>query len=148
MVSQIIKDQVALEKLKSFLQKNALPFKDVKLEGSVYLTYLDDQQQLIASGGLELYDTYALLRSVAVEQDQRGKKIGHQVVHDLITEAKSLGIAELYLLTETAESFFESRGFKRIDRELAPTPILNSTEFKNVCPVSATCMVYKIGFDS
>lgn len=147
MIIQIIEDQTSLEKLQSFLQKNALPFQDVKLEGSVYLTYFNDHQQLVASGGLELFGKYALLRSVAVEQQQRGKKIGHQVVYDLITKAKSLGVAELYLLTETAESFFESRGFQKIGRELAPAPILNSTEFKNVCPVSATCMVYKIVLD-
>jgi amino-acid N-acetyltransferase len=148
MILQIIEDQTTLENLRTFLQRNALPFHDVKLEGSVYLTYLNDHQQLVASGGLELYGTYALLRSVAVEQAQRGKKLGHQVVQDLIAKAKSLGVAELYLLTETAESFFESRGFQKIGREHAPAPILNSTEFKNVCPVSATCMVYKIDLHS
>ncbi|NBP67817.1 MAG: GNAT family N-acetyltransferase [Cytophagia bacterium] len=144
MVSQIIKDQIALEKLQSFLQKNALPFRDVKLEGSVYLYYLDDHKQLVASGGLELFGSYALLRSVAVDQEQRGKKFGQQIVHDLLTKAKSLGVTELYLLTETAERFFENKGFTKISREQAPEAILNSSEFKTVCPVSAVCMVNKI----
>lgn len=140
----MIQDQIALEKLQSFLQKNALPYSDVKLEGSVYLSYLDDHKQLVASGGLELFGSYALLRSVAVDQEQRGKKFGQQVVHDLLTKAKSLGVTELYLLTETAERFFENKGFIKISREQAPLAILNSSEFKTVCPVSAVCMVYKV----
>lgn len=144
MDSQMIQDQIALEKLQSFLQKNALPYSDVKLEGSVYLSYLDDHKQLVASGGLELFGSYALLRSVAVDQEQRGKKFGQQVVHDLLTKAKSLGVTELYLLTETAERFFENKGFTKISREQAPVAILNSSEFKTVCPVSAVCMVYKV----
>ncbi|WP_127123798.1 arsenic resistance N-acetyltransferase ArsN2 [Chryseotalea sanaruensis] len=144
MILQIIEDQTTLENLRTFLQKNALPFHDLKLEGSVYLTYLNDHQQLVASGGLELYGTYALLRSVAVEQAQRGKKLGDQVVRDLITKAKSLGVIEVYLLTETAEVFFERRNFSKINREQVPEAILNSSEFKTVCPVSAVCMVYKL----
>lgn len=144
MDSQMIQDQIALEKLQSFLQKNALPYSDVKLEGSVYLSYLDDHNQLVASGGLELFGSYALLRSVAVDQEQRGKKFGQQVVHDLLTKAKSLGVTELYLLTETAELFFGNKGFTKISREQAPVAILNSSEFKTVCPVSAVCMVYKV----
>jgi N-acetylglutamate synthase-like GNAT family acetyltransferase len=143
MASQLIQDQLALEKLQAFLKKNGLPFSDVKLEGSVYLTYLDDQQELIASGGLELYDTHALLRSVAVEQQQRGKKLGHKIIQDLIGQAQSLGIAEVYLLTETAEEFFAQRGFNKVSRDHAPADILSSSEFKTVCPVSAACMVFK-----
>jgi amino-acid N-acetyltransferase len=144
MVTRIIQDQTALEGLKSFLQKNALPFSDVKLEKSLYLTYFNDHKQLVASGGLELFDQYALLRSVAVEKQERGKKYGHQVVQDLLAQAKSLGVTQLYLLTETAERFFEAESFRKISKEQVPASVLDASEFKNVCPVSATCMVYQL----
>jgi amino-acid N-acetyltransferase len=144
MVTRVIHDKFALEGLQSFLQKNALPFSDVKLENSLYLTYFDDHQQFVASGGLELFEQYALLRSVAVTQNQRGKKLGHQVVQDLMAKAKSLGITQLYLLTETAERFFQDRGFRKINREQVPASVLEASEFKNVCPVSATCMVLQL----
>ncbi len=147
MVSQIIQDQLALEKLQAFLQKNGLPFSDVKLKGSVYLMYLDEHQHLVASGGLEIFGKYALLRSVAVDQQQRGKKLGDKITKDLISKAKSLGIAEVYLLTETAEEFFAQRGFNKISRASAPIDILNSSEFKTVCPASAVCMVHKLNKD-
>jgi amino-acid N-acetyltransferase len=144
MITRIIQDETALEGLQSFLQKNTLPFSDVKLENSLYLTYLDDHQQLVASGGLELFDQYALLRSVAVAQQQRGKKLGQQLVQDLIDKAKSLGVTQLYLLTETAERFFQDKGFRKINREQVPASVLEALEFKNVCPVSATCMVFQL----
>lgn len=143
MVSQLIQDQLALEKLQAFLKNNALPFSDVKLEGSVYLTYLDDDQHLVASGGLEFFGKYALLRSVAVAKKQRGNKLGQRITQDLISKAKSSGITEVYLLTETAEEFFAQRGFNKIGRDHAPAEILNSSEFKTVCPASAVCMVHK-----
>lgn len=144
MVTRIIQDEIALEGLQSFLQKNALPFSDVKLEKSLYLTYFNDHQQLVASGGLELFDQYALLRSVAVEKQERGKKLGNQIVDDLMAKAKSLGITQLYLLTETAESFFQDKGFHKINREQVPASVLEASEFKNVCPLSATCMVFQL----
>lgn len=144
MVSTMIQDQIALEKLQAFLQTNALPFNDIQLEGSIYFTYQNDEKQVIASGGLELFGDSALLRSVAVAPQERGKKLGNQVVQDLLTKARSLGVHQLYLLTETAERYFEARGFKKITRELAPEAIANSSEFKTVCPASAVCMIYKM----
>jgi len=46
----------------------------------------------------------------------------------------------MYLLTTTAEAFFELLGFRRIERHAAPPEIQRSAEFSSLCPSSATVM--------
>ncbi len=140
MHSRIIQEPVHLDKLKVFLQENKLPFQDVSLSDSYYLIYQNDEGQIVASGGLELYGNCALLRSIAVDGKYRGQMIGHQVVLELLNEARHRQLKSIYLLTETAQRFFEQRGFAIVNRSVAPTQILQSTEFKSTCPASAICM--------
>ena len=144
MYSRIIQEPAHLEMLKVFLQENKLPFQDVTLNGSYYFTYQSDEDTLVASGGLELYGDYALLRSIAVDENFRGRQLGKQIVNDLLITARKQGIKELYLLTETASAFFEQRGFVVTKRSLAPKALLQSTEFTSTCPASATCMMLSL----
>jgi amino-acid N-acetyltransferase len=99
--------------------------------------------KIIGSGGLEFYSMYALLRSVAVDQSERGKAYGKNIIRDLLDRAKSNSAKEVYLLTETAHDFFVKRGFADVPRENVPAEVKTSTEFSSVCPVSAACMVYR-----
>jgi len=140
----MIQDQVALEKLQQFLKTNKLPFQDVKLEGSLYFTYQDEDNNIIGSGGLEVYGKNALLRSLAVDEIHRHQQVGIRMVNDLMEKAKHLKIENLFLLTETARTFFEKKGFQDIERTEVPEPLRNSSEFTSVCPSSATCMMYKL----
>lgn len=140
----MIQDQLGLEKLQQFLKKNKLPSQDVKLEGSLYFTYQDEHENIIGSGGLEVYGKNALLRSLAVDEHHRNKKLGVSIVNDLMAKAKSLNIENLFLLTETAREFFEKKGFQDIARTEVPEALRNSTEFTSVCPSTAACMLYKL----
>lgn len=140
----MIQDQVALEKLQQFLKTNKLPFHDVKLEGSLYFTFQDEDNNIIGSGGLEVYGKNALLRSLAVDEKHRHQKLGIRMVNDLMEKAKHLQIENLFLLTETARTFFEKKGFQDIERTEVPETLRNSSEFTSVCPSSATCMMYKL----
>lgn len=140
----MIQDQLALERLQSFLKLNKLPYQDVRLHGSVYVGYHDEHENLVGSGGLELYGKHALLRSLAIDEKHRGKQLGKQMVDALIVKARSLEIENLYLLTETASVFFQGKGFETIDRSEVPEAVLNSSEFTSVCPVSAACLVYRV----
>jgi amino-acid N-acetyltransferase len=139
-----IQDEIDLELLRFFLQKNRLPFEDVKIEGSLYFAYRDEYDTLIGSGGLEISGEYALLRSVAVAESERGKNIGKKIVDYLLEKAKNLNISSVFLLTETAHDFFIKKGFKDIERADVPESIRNSTQFTSVCPSSAACMIYRI----
>lgn len=68
------------------------------------------------------WDDLAEIRSMAVEPEQTGKGIGSNLATQVITEAKSLGIKNLFTLTYRP-GFFSRLGFKRIKREDLPIKI-------------------------
>ena len=97
--------------------------------------------QLIGAIGLERYGTDGLLRSAAVAPQYQSRGIGRRFVGELITYAVQRGITRLVLLTTTAEAFFRSNGFSRVDRGTIHGEILNSAQFRYACPASASVMV-------
>jgi amino-acid N-acetyltransferase len=105
--------------------------------------YYGENGKVIGSGGLEFYATYALLRSVAVEENERGNDIGKGIVNDLVQRAKARAVKEVFLLTETARDFFLKLGFSMIAREDVPAAVKESSQFTSGCPVTAATMVYR-----
>ena len=121
------------------LKKVNLPVQGVEehLDNFVVLV---DNKSLIGTGGLEIYNDKALLRSLAIHPDYQKKGYGQQLYRYIIENARKQNITELYLLTETAERFFTAMGFKKISRELVNEQVKTSEEFRSVCPTSAACM--------
>jgi amino-acid N-acetyltransferase len=144
----MIQDQIALEKLQKFLKTNKLPHQDITegitTKGRVFLGYYDEAGELIGSGGLEMYGNSALLRSVAVKENSRGKELGKKIIDDLVSQARNSNINNIFLLTETAKDFFSKKGFTIVSREEVPSQVRASSEFTHVCPSSAICMFYKL----
>src|SRR6478752_105558 len=66
----------------------------------------EDDGRLIGVAGVERHGAYGLLRSVAVDPEAQGRGLGRALVERLIAESNENGIAELYLLTTTAEKYF------------------------------------------
>ena len=104
-----------------------------------------DGPRLVAVIGLEIKNDSALLRSLAVDADYRSRGIATRLVGKIEGYAKSMEVDTLYLLTLTAEFFFEKYGYRQIARDSAPTGIQETTEFRNLCPASAICMVRHLG---
>jgi amino-acid N-acetyltransferase len=50
----------------------------------------------------------------------------------------------MYLLTTTAETFFERRGYRRVDRTEAPQAIQTTVEFASLCPASSAFMIKRL----
>jgi amino-acid N-acetyltransferase len=126
--------------LKSFLRENALPADDIQLDGNEFAVYRNAAGRIVGSGGLEFYGNFCLLRSVAVSSEFRKQGHGEAITSDLINRAKEKSVTSVYLLTETAEKFFEKFGFRKQAREDAPKEIQGSSEFSSVCPLSACLM--------
>lgn len=143
MEARIIDQPHSLDDFLRLLQNNKLPHQDIQLLNNQFISYHDEHGHMIGCGGLEFCASYALLRSVAVNESQRGKSIGKEIVNDMLDRAKSNSIKEVYLLTETAHDFFIKRGFVDVSRENVPAALRESSEFKSVCPVSAACMVFR-----
>jgi amino-acid N-acetyltransferase len=144
MTTKLIQDEIELEKLKTFLHSNKLPHSDIRLKGNIFIGYYNENGNLIGTGGLEVYGNTALLRSVAVDESMRGKSFGKKIVDDLIEKANSISLTDIYLLTETAHDFFLQRGFTDVARAEVPERVRNSSQFSQLCPASASCMMYKM----
>jgi len=106
-----------------------------------------DGPRLVAVVGLEIKNQGALLRSLAVDPGYRNRRIATGLVEKIEDYAKSLNVDTLYLLTMTAEAFFKKRGYRLTARDAAPAGIQGTTEFKNLCPASAACMVKHLAPD-
>lgn len=120
-----------------------LPSEDLA-NPHVQLFGLNDEAGLKGIGGLETYGEHALIRSVAVNEDFKGQGLGKLICDELEQIAAKSGVKSLYLLTTTAASFFEHRGYSVISREQFPDVLKSTGQFSNLCPVSAICMMKTI----
>ncbi len=134
-----VKSLQDLEEIVNLLKENALPFDDIG-SSDIQFSVIKSEGELIACGGLEIFDEVALLRSVAIKDGFKSRGIGAKIVELLLTEAKRNKVKSVYLLTTTAVNYFERKGFSVILREEAPGSIKNSSEFSELCPDSAVCM--------
>lgn len=94
--------------------------------------------------GLEPYGRAALVRSLAVRADARGRGLGRALLAHAESQAGALGIEALYLLTTTAERFFAAHGYTVIPRDAAPPSIRSTAEFAELCPVGSVCMTKRM----
>jgi N-acetylglutamate synthase-like GNAT family acetyltransferase len=95
---------------------------------------------IVGCAAVEIYADGALLRSVAVAPAARGHGVGERLTEAAIALARSLRTPAVYLLTTTAESYFPRFGFVRSTRDLIPTGVQQSVEFRSACPASAIVM--------
>jgi amino-acid N-acetyltransferase len=120
------------------LRKNNLPTEDLTDNTMIFI--IEENQKVIGTIGLEAGIKDGLLRSLSVSEEHRGKGYGEQLVGHLEKYARDRGIEDLYLLTTTAEKFFDRRGYVVIRREEVSPFIRSSAEFNSSCPSSAVVM--------
>lgn len=130
----------SLEQVKRLLADCDLPDQDLTAAHMDDFVSLHEGEQLIGCVGLEIFEEYALLRSLAVETGSRGQGLGAQLLAAAEERAASRGVRILYLLTTTAEAFFASRGYAISERSNAPAAIQETSEFRSLCPSTARCM--------
>ena len=128
-----------LEAIRALLAACALPSADVGREGQLFLVAREGGV-LVGCVGLEPYGEAALLRSLAVTTERRGRGISLALHGAVVAEARSRGIRELYLLTTTVAPLLARWGFREIPREAVPEAVRRSPEFATLCPAAATCM--------
>ena len=104
-----------------------------------------ERGEVVGAAAIERYGPAGLLRSVVVEPTVRGTGIGATLVDSSELLARDLGINELYLLTETAETWFVNRGYRAIGRDLVPEAVRGSIEFTTACTSTAVAMRRALG---
>lgn len=127
------------EYIKRLLAHNDLPVADIS-ETLTDLYVCEMETRRVGVGGLERHQGAGLVRSVAIEESARGNGYGTRVSNELLARARSAGISTVYLLTTTADEFFDSLGFEEVTRETVPPSIQDTTEFSDLCPSTAVCM--------
>lgn len=136
-------DAADLPAIRDLLSEAQLPVADI--EGPTIRFWLArDQGKVVGTVALEVHGGSAMLRSLAVHPDHRGKGLGQALVRHAELCARNDGIQELCLLTTTAAELFGRRGYALISRDHAPEGVRRSEEFRSLCPDTAVCMLKRL----
>lgn len=130
--------------ISTLLAGAALPTTDL---GTSQIAFWVDETAdgIVAAIGLEPHAGAGLLRSLVVAPAHRGSGRAQRLVEVVEAAARTRGLRELVLLTQTAEAFFARAGYAVIPRGEAPSALQESAEFRALCPASATCMHKYLG---
>jgi arsenate reductase len=128
------------------LNRENLAVDDLSEPGRIFFVYRSLAGAVLGYGGFELYGADALLRSIVVTPDGRGRGIGRNLVALLGYRALRQGARTAWLLTSAAADFFEKLKFKRRSREDAPEAILQTRQAQSLCPAGAVLLSKKLEF--
>ncbi|NBU93584.1 MAG: amino-acid N-acetyltransferase [Actinobacteria bacterium] len=108
MIRKIVDDYAA--------QKRLLSKETVTLyEGVQEFTVAEVDGEIIGCGALHvLWEDLAEVRTVAVIESMHGKGIGHQILENILSKAKEIGVKKVFCLTFETK-FFGSHGFSEIE---------------------------------
>jgi amino-acid N-acetyltransferase len=140
----MISPNPSLQSAMALLSSARLPVEDLTEAHCEHFFYSGPAQRPTGLVGLELFGDVALLRSLVVSEELRGRGEGRALLEHAERHARARGVRELYLLTTTAEKFFEKHGFERAAREAAPAAISGTREFAGICPASSAFMVRRL----
>lgn len=125
--------------LRAALAAENLPVDDLRDAGRK-LFRVTRGSATVGFAGYELHGNDALLRSIVILPDQKGRGIGEAALQLLIEETMRVGARRGYLITTSARHFFEKHGFTPVDRGHVPEAILATRQATTLCPVSATIL--------
>ena len=103
-----------------------------------------DSEGIVGIVGLELYGGAALLRSMIVLPFYRNKGVASELIDELTLNAKKENVHSIFLITNTAEEFFNRKGFRKVERRNVDERVLQSQEFNGLCPASSAVMMKEI----
>lgn len=129
-----------LDAICKLLETASLPLEGVSESIGNFILAEGNAILVVGAAGLEVYGRFALLRSVVVAPGWQGYGVGRALTGEILSRARSRNIDEVYLLTTTAESYFPSFGFTRVERADVPDELQQSPELRGACPASATVM--------
>ncbi len=128
----------------ALLEAEGLPSSDLTESHLKHFFFTGNDGAPSALVGLEIYGEDGLLRSLVVSSAARTQGLGAALVRHAEDYAASRQVRALYLLTTTAASYFEHRGYRRVDRAQAPPAIQSTREFASLCPASSTFMIKRL----
>ncbi len=134
-----------LHRARELLAESGLPTDDLADDPRLRLFGLHDGDRLLGVVGVQPLDGAALLRSLAVAAEARGRGAGSLLVAAAEAHARQSGWRDVYLLTTGAAAYFERRGYRAISRDEAPASLRATRQFAQLCPASAAVMHKRLG---
>jgi len=131
--------QTDISFISDLLKSRDLPCEDFNVHLNNFYV-IEDKNKIIATAGYESCSSYALLRSFAVLDTYKGLGLAGKLYKTLEEKAKNENIKAFYLLTQTAEKYFEKLNFINIEKNEAPNSIKKTEQFKSICPASSQLM--------
>ena len=96
----------------------------------------EDGGRVVGCVALDIFwNDLAEVKSLAVAEDQRGKRLGQRLVEAAIDDAVELGVRRVFALTYE-QRFFERCGFAAIDRHTLPEKVWRECL---ACPKADCC---------
>jgi amino-acid N-acetyltransferase len=130
--------------IRTLLEQAHLPTESLGTNVTEFFV-VEENGTIVGVAGFEYYDDDALLRSVAVQSGQRNQGVGSLLIDWMLSQAREHRIKRIVLLTDTAKTFFEKKGFRVIDRSLVTNDSMRmSSEFASVCPASSNTMMLNL----
>lgn len=127
-----------LSDLTQALTDSDLPTEDIAETGRTFFRAVGPDGNTVGYSGLEQCGEDALLRSIVVLPDHRGKFFGKMIVVETLRAAPVGGT--VYLATTTAAPFFSNLGFQVVDRTDVPDAVIATRQLSGICPASAAIM--------
>lgn len=85
-----------------------------------FIVFVDESDRVLGCAALELvWRDLAEIKSLAVDEESRGRGIGRQLVDAAIQEARRLGLTRIFALTRE-QTFFEKMAFCVVPKETLP----------------------------
>ncbi|MCC5859573.1 MAG: GNAT family N-acetyltransferase [Ectothiorhodospiraceae bacterium] len=141
-------EQIAYDdQVRELLLSCGLPVDDLRDSSDVSLFGLRHEGILSGVVGIQTRDDVGLLRSLAISDTRRGEGLGRKLVAHAEAWAAARGLNALYLLTTTADAFFQRLGYVELPRSAAPLAITETREFAELCPASSVFMCKHLGAD-
>ena len=135
-----------IDEIRALLKDVRLPDKGLEDQLAEGYIVAESDGHILGVVGVETYDRYGLLRSLAVLPKWQGSRIGKTLVLDRLYWAKSQGLLSVFLLTTTPR-YFEHLGFRSVDRNTIPPQVRFSKEFSSICADTAAALVIPVNGD-
>jgi amino-acid N-acetyltransferase len=118
-----------------------LPFDDVNEASLEHFLVYRDGIGVAGVVGLDRHEDVAPLRSLVVADGHVRQGLGRKLVAAAEEQAKKLELRAIYLLTTSAQAYFDVIGFRSVSREGAPPEIRQCSQFSALYPSTSVLMV-------
>ena len=116
------------------LEQSELPVDGLE---DTALFVLEEGNEPIGLVGIEVHNSYGLLRSLTVKESVRGQGYGRILLTFAEEEARRRGLQAVFGLTTTIPELLIRYGFTPVERTDLPAGLSASAELRGACPGSA-----------